>query len=192
MPLARDIGASIVTVPGSCRISGFRGQGMSKSGAVGYFRVSTAEQSNQNNSLPTQESKFNNFCISNGLTVAKIFTDKQSARTDARPEFQKMLTMKTSITEETARIEETIKSLDAEKSSYTDLMRQAEAEVISFEKAWREGGIHRKRELQNALFPEGLSWWIKRKVFETRKGLSIDELGTVFDTLGLVGVPGGI
>jgi len=44
---------------------------MSKSGAVGYFRVSTAEQSNQNNSLPTQESKFNNFCISNGLTVAK-------------------------------------------------------------------------------------------------------------------------
>ncbi len=126
------------------------------------------------------------------LTVAKIFTDKQSARTDARPEFQKMLTMKTSITEETARIEETIKSLDAEKSSYTDLMRQAEAEVISFEKAWREGGIHRKRELQNALFPEGLSWWIKRKVFETRKGLSIDELGTVFDTLGLVGVPGGI
>jgi len=70
-------------------------------------------------------------------------------------------------------------------------MRQAEAEVISFEKAWREGGIHRKRELQNALFPEGLSWWIKRKVFETRKGLSIDELGTVFDTLGLVGVPAG-
>jgi hypothetical protein len=30
-----------------------------------------------------------------------------------------------------------------------------EAEVISFEHAWREGGIHRKRELQNALFPEG-------------------------------------
>src|SRR5256886_12008743 len=90
MPLARDIGASIVTVPGSCRISGFRGQGMSKSGAVGYFRESTAEQSNQNNSLPTQESKFKNFCITNVLTVAKIFTDKQSARTDARPEIQKM------------------------------------------------------------------------------------------------------
>src|SRR6266571_9156490 len=104
-------GNRAVTVPGSCRISGFRGQGMSKSGAVGYFRVSTAEQSNQNNSLPTQESKFNNFCMNNALTVAKIFTDRQSARTDARP--QKMLTMKTSITEETARIEETIKSLDA-------------------------------------------------------------------------------
>jgi len=64
---------------------------MSKNGAVGYFRVSTAEQANQNNSLPTQEAKFNNFCIHNGLTVVKIFTDKQSARTDARPEFQRML-----------------------------------------------------------------------------------------------------
>lgn len=98
-------------------------------------------------------------------------------------------TMKASIAEETARIEETIKFLDAEKSSYIDLMQQAEAEVISFEHAWREGGIHRKRELQNALFLEGLTWWIKRRVFETGIGLSIDDLGTVFDTLGLVGVP---
>ena len=98
-------------------------------------------------------------------------------------------TMKASIAEETVRIEETIKSLDAEKSSYMDLVQQAENEVINFEQAWREGGIHRKRELQNALFPEGLTWWVKRKVFETGKGLSIDDLGTVFDTLGLVGVP---
>jgi hypothetical protein len=100
--------------------------------------------------------------------------------------------MKTSIAEEMARIEETMRSLDAEKSSYSDLMQQAEAEVINFEQAWREGGLYRKRELQNALFPEGLTWWIKRKVFETGKGLSIDDLGTVFDTLGLVGVPDGI
>ena len=30
------------------------------------------------------------------------------------------------------------------------------------------------------------------KTFETGKGLSIDDLGAVFDTLGLVGVPDGI
>ncbi len=64
---------------------------MSKNGAVGYFRVSTAEQAHQNNSLPTQEAKFSKFCMNNGLTEVKIFTDKQSARTDARHEFQKML-----------------------------------------------------------------------------------------------------
>src|SRR5690348_13270139 len=61
------------------------------SGAVGYFRVSTAEQANTNYSLPTQEAKFNNFCTGNGLPVVKVFIDKHSARTDARPEFQKML-----------------------------------------------------------------------------------------------------
>ena len=44
---------------------------------------------------------------------------------------------------------------------------------------------------QNALFPEGLTWWIKRKVFETGKGLWIDNLGTVFDTLGLLASPTG-
>jgi len=114
------------------------------------------------------------------------------SRIDGHLSDEDFQTMKASIAEETARIEETIKSLDAEKSTYADLMQQAEAEVISFEHAWREGGIHRKRELQNALFPEGLTWWIKRKVFETGKGLSIDDLGTVFDTLGLVGVPDGI
>jgi len=60
-------------------------------GSVGYFRVSTAEQANTNYSLPAQEAKFNNFCTNNGLTVVKIFIDRHSARTDARPEFQKML-----------------------------------------------------------------------------------------------------
>src|SRR5438270_12273451 len=49
------------------------GQG---SGAVGYFRVSTKEQAVQNKSLPVHE------CT---------FLDKQSARTDKRPEFQRML-----------------------------------------------------------------------------------------------------
>ncbi len=77
------------TVLAGGRIDSFRGHRMSKNGAVGYFRVSTAEQANQNNSLPTQEAKFNNFCMNNGLTVVRIFRDKQSARTDARPSFRR-------------------------------------------------------------------------------------------------------
>jgi hypothetical protein len=102
------------------------------------------------------------------------------------------LTLKTSIAGETSRIETAMKALDSEKSSYTDLMQQAEAEVICFEKAWRDGRIHRKRELQSALFPEGLDWWIKRRVFETGEGLTIADLGAFFDTLSLIGVPDGI
>jgi len=64
------------------------GQG---SGAVGYFRVSTKEQAVQNNSLPVQDGKFKGYCTSNNLPVLCTFLDKQSARTDKRPEFQRML-----------------------------------------------------------------------------------------------------
>ncbi len=64
------------------------GQG---SGAVGYFRVSTKEQAVQNNSLPVQEGKFKGYCTSNNLPALCTFLDKQSARTDKRPEFQRML-----------------------------------------------------------------------------------------------------
>ena len=60
-------------------------------GAVGYFRVSTKEQAAQNNSLPVQEGKFKNHCTANGLPALCTFLDKQSARTDKRPEFQRML-----------------------------------------------------------------------------------------------------
>jgi hypothetical protein len=99
--------------------------------------------------------------------------------------------MKTGITGEIARIEETMKSLDAEKSSYRDLMQQAEAEVINCERAWRDGGLHRKHELQNALFPKRLTWWIKRKVFETGKGFRSMALGRFSIHLVLLASPTG-
>jgi site-specific DNA recombinase len=61
-------------------------------GAVAYCRVSTKEQASTNNSLPVQESKFNDYCTRNHLSALISFVDKQSARNaDERPEFQKML-----------------------------------------------------------------------------------------------------
>lgn len=59
--------------------------------AVGYFRVSTKEQAEKNNSLPVQEGKFSDHCSRNGLTILKTFLDKQSARTAERSQFQEML-----------------------------------------------------------------------------------------------------
>jgi len=62
------------------------------SGAIGYVRVSTLEQSNANNSIPVQTSKFQTFCVNSSLQQLETFVDKQSARTaDERPQFQKML-----------------------------------------------------------------------------------------------------
>jgi site-specific DNA recombinase len=64
---------------------------MTAKGAVLYARVSTKEQAQQNNSLPVQEAKFKDFCTRRGLGILKTFIDKQSARTDERPQFQAML-----------------------------------------------------------------------------------------------------
>jgi site-specific DNA recombinase len=62
-------------------------------GAVIYVRVSTAEQASSNQSLPVQESKARALCQQRGLSVLKLFADKgESARTDDRPEFKKLMT----------------------------------------------------------------------------------------------------
>src|ERR1017187_2185548 len=61
-------------------------------GAVGYVRVSTAEQAVGNNSLVVQENKLQEYGRSHDLQLLKIFIDPgESARTTDRPQFQKML-----------------------------------------------------------------------------------------------------
>jgi site-specific DNA recombinase len=64
----------------------------SVSGAILYIRVSTAEQANEANNLPTQTRKVEGRCNRDGLPILKTFTDAgESARTTDRPEFQAML-----------------------------------------------------------------------------------------------------
>ena len=59
--------------------------------AVLYVRVSTDEQAGQRYNVATQTSKVEDRCAHDGLTVAKTFTDADSARTTDRPQFQAML-----------------------------------------------------------------------------------------------------
>lgn len=59
--------------------------------AVLYCRVSTVEQV-QNLSLPTQEKACREYAAREGYDVAEVFVDRgESAKTTARPEFQRML-----------------------------------------------------------------------------------------------------
>jgi site-specific DNA recombinase len=61
-------------------------------GAVLYIRVSTAEQADQANNLPTQTRKVEERCKRDGLPILKTFVDAgESARTTERPEFQAMM-----------------------------------------------------------------------------------------------------
>jgi len=61
-------------------------------GAVLYIRVSTAEQADQTQNLPTQKRKVEDRCKHDELPILKTFVDAgESARTTDRPQFQAML-----------------------------------------------------------------------------------------------------
>lgn len=59
--------------------------------AVCYIRVSTDEQANKAQNLPTQKRKVEDRCKRDGLPVLKTFVDAESARTQDREQFQAML-----------------------------------------------------------------------------------------------------
>jgi site-specific DNA recombinase len=100
--------------------------------------------------------------------------------------------MKASIASETAKLQEQIAALDSESSSLQDLLAQTEREVIDFGASWREAGTARKREIQNALFPEGLAWDSELFLFCPRNPTLIQFLTDTLKMMHVVGVRDGI
>lgn len=72
---------------------------------------------------------------------------------------------KAGIDDETAKIREQIRALDSERSSMEELAKETEREVIDLSRSWRAAPGRRKRELQHALFPEGLTFSMEREFF---------------------------
>jgi hypothetical protein len=101
-------------------------------------------------------------------------------------------TMKASIDRETQQIQAQIAALDAETSSMTALMQQTDDEVINFGKSWDAAVPTRKREIQTALFPEGLAYDPESFYFCPLNPSLLQLLNAVLDDMGLVGVPDGI
>lgn len=102
------------------------------------------------------------------------------------------MTMKVSIETEIERIQTEVAALDSERSSMEDLMSQTEREVIDFRQSWNVAGAERKREIQTALFPEGLAFDPDLFYFCPPNPSLIQFLTDTLESLGLVGVPGGI
>jgi site-specific DNA recombinase len=101
-------------------------------------------------------------------------------------------TMKASIETETQRIQEQIKALDAERSTMEELVQQTEQEIINFGKSWKAALPDRKREIQNALFPEGVAFDSNLYYFCPPNHSLIQLLNDTLETFGIVGVPDGI
>ena len=59
---------------------------------VGYFRVSTANQTGErHSSLETQEARYKDYCQQNGIVQIAMFTDVLSGRRDDRKEYSRMV-----------------------------------------------------------------------------------------------------
>jgi hypothetical protein len=100
--------------------------------------------------------------------------------------------MKANMTEEMDRVQKAIGALDTEQSSFKSVMAQAEQDVLNFKEAWLAGNTQRKREIQNALFPEGLQFRHKKFSFKPGSGLDIHDLGSILESYLNIGVPDGI
>ena len=79
------------------------------------------------------------------------------------------------------------------------LVAQTEREIINFGESWKQASGRRKREIQTALFPEGLVYDQKHLFLNRFNRLlvidtesPIDPQYIIDDESSLVGVPGGI
>ena len=83
-------------------------------------------------------------------------------------------------------------ALDAESSSMLELMKQTDEEVIDFRRSWNAATPARKREIQTALFPDGLAFSSESLYFCPSNPQLVQFLSDTLESLGIVGVPDGI
>jgi hypothetical protein len=69
--------------------------------------------------------------------------------------------LKAGIAADKERIKQPIASLDAEKSTMQDLLKQAKGESLNFAAAWNGWNVNQKQELARGLFPSGIAFSTK-------------------------------
>jgi site-specific DNA recombinase len=100
--------------------------------------------------------------------------------------------LKKNITEEIARIEGEITSLDSERSTMEDLMQQAKVQIVNLAETWKAGNVNQKQELAKAFWPEGIWYSQHLTLFEPRNSKLLQLFTSYLQDSGNVGVPDGI
>jgi site-specific DNA recombinase len=100
--------------------------------------------------------------------------------------------VKPGVDKEIADIEAAKKALEMESSTMSSLVEAMRFKLVNLVDTWREGGMSDRCELQNAMFPEGLPYSVKKGFFEPSKSPLINEMVGMLTELCHVGVPDGI
>lgn len=102
-----------------------------------------------------------------------------------------------------AEIEQQLKSLESQKNMMQQLIEQSERELVDLVSAWTKASVTGRRELQSALFPNGLVWAHEWGFLNSKNMSLLQSLGLFNQTLEQtpadlnsflvkVGVPDGI
>jgi len=103
--------------------------------------------------------------------------------------------VKQSIAEEITKIERELSALESEKSMMQELMEQSQKDMVDLVTAWRKANTSGKRELQIALFPDGLVWSHESGFLNSQNADLMQKIQTLVDSLEedvKFGVPDGI
>jgi site-specific DNA recombinase len=91
--------------------------------------------------------------------------------------------LKATNAQDSAEIEKQLTALESEKNMMQELMEQSQRELVDLVGAWRKAGITGRKELQTALFPEGLVW-SHESGFLNRKNVGLmNDLDEFFQSL---------
>src|SRR6266852_5527305 len=91
--------------------------------------------------------------------------------------------VKQSIAEEITKIERELSALESEKSMMQELMEQSQKDMVDLVTAWRKANTSGKRELQIALFPDGLVWSHESGFLNSQNADLMQKIQTLVDSL---------
>jgi site-specific DNA recombinase len=131
--------------------------------------------------------------LNNSLAVEKTLNQKAIvAKLNGTLSDADFDSVKASIAEKISRIELQINTLDSERSTMDDLLKQTQIQAVDLVGAWEKGNVNQRQELATAFFPEGLVFSHERRFFEPSNVVIHQMVWRFVTNTSNFGVPDGI
>ena len=99
-------------------------------------------------------------------------------------------TMKQSIKQEAEAIETQRKALDLEHATMEDLTGASQKYYLNLVETWQKVSINERQRLQNAVFPDGLTYSVRNRFFEPQNSSVCADVRSLLDGLEEFGCGG--
>ena len=100
--------------------------------------------------------------------------------------------VKQSIADEKSRLDAALNTLESERRTMEEMLKQAEVQAVDLVGAWERGNVNQRQELARAFFPEGLVFSHELKFFEPANRVITEMFMRFLDGIREAGAPNGI